>query len=114
MIQRQQSAIAEEAKKKADQAANAVAFLEGQLKAFMDITGAQELAVGDFDYTNYINPRSVSTVVDIPAEDLPERFQRVKVEADKTAIKDALKRGEVIEGCSMSEPARTLKREVAR
>ena len=50
--------------------------------------------------------RSVSVEVDeaeIP--ELPEQYLRTKttVEPDKTAIKDALKAGEVIEGCRLVE-----------
>ena len=46
--------------------------------------------------------KSTVVVVDCEPEDLPEVFQRVKIEADKTAIKDALKVGE-IDGCSLVE-----------
>ena len=41
-------------------------------------------------------------VCDIP-EDLDHRFQRVKVEADKKAIKDALKSGEDVRGAHLEE-----------
>lgn len=44
---------------------------------------------------------SKSVQVDIEAEKLPDELKRTKitVEADKTAIKEALARGESIEGC---------------
>ncbi len=38
---------------------------------------------------------------DTPPSDLPLEFQRVKVEADKTALKAALKKGEVISGVAL-------------
>ena len=50
--------------------------------------------------------KSVSVEVDdAEVENLPERFirRKVSVEADKTAIKDALKAGESIEGCRLVE-----------
>lgn len=39
--------------------------------------------------------------VTIPAGDLPEEYQRVTVDADKTALKTALKQGEQIEGVTL-------------
>ena len=41
-------------------------------------------------------------------EDLPEQFQRVKVEADKKALLEALKAGESIEGATLSNGPPTL------
>jgi len=48
---------------------------------------------------------SVSTEVDeaLDLNKLPEEFKKVKVEANKTAIKEALQAGEVIEGCRLVE-----------
>lgn len=45
---------------------------------------------------------SVSVVCEDP-ERLPERFKRIKVEADKNAIKDALKSGEDVTGAHLEE-----------
>lgn len=50
--------------------------------------------------------KSVSVEVDeAEVPDLPEQFKRIetKISPDKTAIKDALKAGEVIEGCRLVE-----------
>lgn len=50
--------------------------------------------------------KSVSVEVDdAEVENLPEQYirRKVSVEADKTAIKDALKAGETIEGCRLVE-----------
>jgi len=64
----------------------------------------------DPDATRYDLPehkitsrRTESVIVDAPAEELPAQFARVKVEANKTAIKAALKAGEQIDGCSLVE-----------
>ena len=50
--------------------------------------------------------KSVSVEVDdAEVENLPEQYirRKVSVEADKTAIKDALKAGEILEGCRLVE-----------
>jgi hypothetical protein len=47
--------------------------------------------------------KSTVVVVDCEPEDLPEMFQRVKVEADKTSIKNYLKADYEIDGCSLVE-----------
>ena len=47
--------------------------------------------------------RTESVIVDAPAEELPAEFARVKVEANKTALKAALKAGEQIDGCTLVE-----------
>ena len=47
--------------------------------------------------------KSTVVLVDCEPEDLPLEFVRTKIEADKTAIKDALKVGNEIDGCSLVE-----------
>ena len=44
---------------------------------------------------------SPRVVVSIDAADLPVDFQRITIEADKTALKDALKHGETIDGVEL-------------
>ena len=44
-----------------------------------------------------------SVTVHIEAEQLPEEYQRVKVEADKTEIKLAMRRGDIIDGVELTE-----------
>ncbi len=39
--------------------------------------------------------------LEVEPEKLPAQFQRVKVEADKSAIKDALNKGETVEGARL-------------
>ena len=41
--------------------------------------------------------------IDLAPEDLPEEFKKVTIEADKTAIKDALKAGKTFEWARMGE-----------
>ena len=50
-----------------------------------------------------------STVVEIAEDaDIPEAFLRYKVEPDKTAIKEALKKGICVDGCSLVEKTSIL------
>ena len=42
-------------------------------------------------------------VVGIPPEELPTDYQRVTIEADKTALSDALKHGEQVDGVALEE-----------
>jgi hypothetical protein len=45
-----------------------------------------------------------STAVEVdPFADIPKKYQRIVVTADTTALKDALKKGVAIEGCSIVE-----------
>lgn len=50
-----------------------------------------------------ISYRKSQAVVCEAPEKLPEQYQRIKVEADKTALKDALKAGEVIDGARLED-----------
>lgn len=47
--------------------------------------------------------KSESVKVDIPAEQLPKKYRKIKVEADKKLIKEDLKNGKKIKGCSIEE-----------
>ena len=49
--------------------------------------------------------KSTSTKIDenLDVNTLPDEYKRVKIEADKTAIKDALSAGIEIKGCSLVE-----------
>lgn len=49
-----------------------------------------------------------SSIIDVDMGLLPERFIRVKKEADRTAINEAIKAGEVVEGVLMSNGGITL------
>jgi chaperonin cofactor prefoldin len=49
--------------------------------------------------------KSTSTVIDesLDVSTLPTEYQKIKIEADKTAIKKALEAGEKIDGCVLIE-----------
>ena len=56
---------------------------------------------GNFRIARHTGQPSVVLLVD--ASDLPTDYQRVKIEADKTELKNALKRGEIINGVELRE-----------
>lgn len=47
--------------------------------------------------------KSERVEIAVPADQLPDTYKRVKttIDADKTSIKEAIKRGETIDGCSI-------------
>ena len=49
--------------------------------------------------------KSISTVIDesLDLSTLPAEYQKIKIEADKTAIKNALEAGTKIDGCALIE-----------
>lgn len=77
-------------------AGNKLARVEAFLK--MNLTEGEKLkdARASIGWTT-----STSTNVSIEADLLPTQYQRVNIEADKTAIKEALKAGEIIVGCEL-------------
>lgn len=52
---------------------------------------------------SYRTSKAVDIAEDLDVNDLPDDYKRIKVEADKTAIKEALNNGVLIEGCSLVE-----------
>lgn len=47
--------------------------------------------------------------IQIPGEDLPPRFQRVFIEPDKDAIREALDAGEEVDGCTIMQRGMSLR-----
>jgi hypothetical protein len=82
---------------------NAARNLKDRLKWFMEWRGTKKIET----------PRGVASVagnggkqpvdVHVPAEELPERFRKIKVEPDTDAIRKALVAGEEIPGCVLQE-----------
>lgn len=52
---------------------------------------------------SYRTTKAVNIAEDLDVNELPDDYKRVKVEANKTAIKDALTNGIEINGCSIVE-----------
>lgn len=52
---------------------------------------------------SYRKSTSTQIAEDLDLSTLPDGFKKIKIEADKTAIKKALQSGEKIEGCTLVE-----------
>lgn len=52
---------------------------------------------------SYRTSKVVDIAEDLNVNDLPDDYKRIKVEANRTAIKEALNNGVEIEGCSLVE-----------
>jgi len=55
------------------------------------------------DSVSKISFRKSESVEVFDVEDIPEEYQKIKIDADKTAIKNAIKAGKIIEGCKIVE-----------
>lgn len=83
-------------KKKND---NLVSYLKNRLLSAVNLFGAFEVG-----FTKFSTRKSESIIID-DVNGLPKKFKVIKVseQADKMAIKKALKNGEKIKGCSIQE-----------
>ena len=83
--------------------ANALKNLASRLKETlrMDLRehGEKSTTAGNFKIARQNGAPRV--VVRIDPESLPDDFQRITIEADKSALKDALKRGESVDGVEL-------------
>ncbi len=73
-------------------------WLKSYLLACLETAGEKKVKGERFSVTVQASAPSVVLADDVTPESLPERFRRVKVEADKKAIGDALKSGEALDG----------------
>lgn len=90
-------------KAKSDRAAKTAERLKGTIAAAMQLRGIEKERFGNFTASFR---KSEKVVVDEDAlAELPDDYKRVKttVEADKTALKTALKAGMAIEGVTLVE-----------
>lgn len=90
--------------------ATALKNLSGRLKetlrADMEMHGENATTAGRFKIARQNGPARVVVLID-PTE-LPTDYQRVTVDPDKSALKDALKTGDVIEGVEL-EPTEHIR-----
>ena len=75
--------------------------LKARLKAFFETRGIQKLKTDRFNVAIQNNGGKVPLIVSAEAEanpqELPEEFHRVKFEVDRTAIYEALERGDELD-----------------
>lgn len=85
---------------KAKRAAATVDRLKQTVTAAMQLRGMDKERFGNF--TASLRRSERVTVDDDLIQQLPDKFKRVKFEADKTALKEALKAGEQVEGAQLT------------
>ena len=96
------NALKEEAKRlnaKAKAMDNKALYLKELMFSALNATNETKLKTPKFSYT--IKRSESVSVADV--DNLPREFVRLKREADKKLIKEALKDGATIEGCSVDE-----------
>ncbi len=82
----------------------AVEFLKGRLKTYLEATNQQKLRTKRFNISVCANGGKAPLRFDnTPPEQMPERFKRVVVEADKEAIRTALEVGEELSFAYLAE-----------
>ncbi len=82
----------------------AVEFLKGRLKTYLEATSQQKLRTKRFNISVCANGGKAPLRFDnTPPEQMPERFKRVVVEADKEAIRTALEAGEELSFAYLAE-----------
>ena len=72
---------------------NAIARMKANLQASMEATGKTKFKTELFSFSVQANAPAVVLDVEEPSE-VPEEYRKVTVDFDKTAIKEALKKGE--------------------
>lgn len=105
-VKQEADGLASRRKRYEDQAARAKASLRSLLGAM----GQRKLELGPATVSLKAVPPSL---VITDAEAIPEGYQRVKHEPDKTAIKNELKAGGTVPGCTLSNGGETIAVRVA-
>lgn len=86
------------------QAAKGVADrLKAGLKFFLEAKGMDEVKGRLFTAKLQNNGGVLPVKVNVEPDQLPQGYQKVKVEADMVAIRTALETGEVVPGCELGE-----------
>jgi siphovirus len=85
---------------------NKADFLRDIIKGTMEHTGIDKINSSLFSIA-LSKPKAGAVIINIPVEELPQEYQKVTIIADKTALKNDLKDGVVIDGVEI-EMNRTL------
>lgn len=99
-------AEAEAFKKRATALGNLASRLKETLQADLEQHGEKSTTAGRFKIARQNGQPRV--IVRIDASELPDDYQRRTIEPDKTALKDALKSGEVVDGVEL-EPTEHIR-----
>lgn len=80
-------------------AENRIAWLKGYMQENLEAIGLDKVDTDLFIVRIQANPPSVDIMCEL--SDLADEYKRLKIEADKTAIKEALKNGIEVNGCAL-------------
>jgi hypothetical protein len=75
--------------------------LKQRLKDAMEASGKGKLETARFRLSVQANGGAQPLEVTVPPEQLPQKYQAVRVEADKTALREALAAGATIPGVTL-------------
>ncbi len=75
--------------------------LKERLLFFMALRGEKHLSTERYEITRCNNGGKRGVMLACDADQLPEQFQRVKIEPDVDTIRAALESGDVVPGCSL-------------
>ena len=107
--QAKEKAVKDEVKRLQERAkshASNIDRLKSNLQFAMETFGIDKAKTA-LNTVSLANSSSISYEVDM--DKLPEAYHRVKVEANRTAIQNALKAGVELEGVTVSEPKKSLR-----
>lgn len=76
-------------------------YLKSMLKQGMESIGAYKMNDSQVSISFRNNP--ASAVIECDVDSLPDEFKKISIEANKSAIRDALKAGAIIDGCHLQQ-----------
>lgn len=84
-------------------------WLKQKLENFFNKHGIRRRDTRRFRLLIQAHGGQLPVEIDVPPEKLPIRFQRVSIEPNKTMLREALERGEEIEGVRLGERGESLR-----
>ena len=93
----------------ADRDSRKAKMLRDRLKAFMEVTGMTKIKSKLHEFAIVRNGGLQPLELLAPADQLPERFRRLRIEPDNDAIRLALKEGELLEFARLGERGTRLR-----
>jgi hypothetical protein len=87
---------------------NAVKRLKDRLQAFFESHDIRKVETPRFRVSLAANGGKLPVVLDCPEENVPEDYTKVRVEVDKTAIREAIEAGRVLDFAHLGERGRHL------
>jgi hypothetical protein len=89
--------------------ANSATFLKQRLKTVLEQRGTKKLETPRYRLSVAGNGGKLPVEIHVDASDLPEQYQKVKRDPDTDAIREALQKGEEVQGCALGERGKHLR-----